>query len=96
MGYSIRNVNKTRDLYPKRVNSSSMTGSFSAKFEQLGQIRKHINTKQTSGVKYQSEISIMATTTCQEHAVKFVTTEQHSLIEIYGCFKHLIIKKTDK
>lgn len=39
----------------------------------------------------------MATTTCQDHAVKFMATEQHLLIEIYGYFKHLITKeKKDK
>lgn len=35
----------------------------------------------------------MATTTCQDHAVKFVATEQLLLIEIYGYFTHLITKK---
>lgn len=31
----------------------------------------------------------MVTTTCQDHAVKFMATEQHLLIEIYGYFKQL-------
>lgn len=35
----------------------------------------------------------MATTTCQDHTVKFMVTEQHLLIEIYGYFETLNYKK---
>lgn len=44
-------------------------------------------------VKYETELSIMATTTCQNHTVKFTATERHLLFELYGYFKRLNHKK---
>lgn len=35
----------------------------------------------------------MTTTTCQNHAVTFMATEQHFLIKIYGYFKHFITRR---
>lgn len=70
-----------------------MTQPLNVKFEQLGQIHRQNIPKQTCGFKYKTKLAIMATTTCHNHAVKFMATEQHLLIEIYGHFKHLISKK---
>lgn len=70
-----------------------MTWPVGAKLEQLGQMNKHNIPKQAGGVKYQTHLSIMTTGTCQDHAVMFMATEQHLLIEIYGYFKHFVAKK---
>lgn len=76
---------KVKRTYETPYIPAPMMRTFSAEFE-------FDSFKKTCEVKHQTKLFILATTTCQDHAVKFMATEQLLLIEIYGYSKHLITK----